>query len=92
MPAAGEGGSDRQLGTVKNFDDAKGYGFITPAEGPDLFVHVSSIPPGRGFRTLAAGQQVSFRVICGKGGKPQASDVEPPGGGGEGSHPRRLGG
>ncbi len=49
-------------GTVKWFNEAKGYGFITPADGSkDIFVHFSAIQ-GEGFRTLNEGQEVSFEV------------------------------
>lgn len=51
--------SDRQTGTVKWFNDAKGFGFIAPQEGPDLFVHFRSIE-GNGFKSLKEGQKVSF--------------------------------
>ena len=51
--------SDRQTGTVKWFNDAKGFGFIAPKEGPDLFVHFRSIE-GNGFKSLKEGQKVSF--------------------------------
>ena len=46
-------------GTVKWFNDAKGYGFITPQGGEDVFVHFSAIV-GDGFRTLAEGEEVEF--------------------------------
>lgn len=59
--------SDRQFGTVKWFNDAKGYGFITPESGQDLFVHFRSIM-GNGFRTLKEGQKVSFTVVKGPKG------------------------
>ncbi len=49
-------------GTVKWFDDAKGFGFITPEDGSkDVFVHFSAIQ-GSGFRSLAEGQQVQFET------------------------------
>lgn len=49
-------------GTVKWFNEAKGYGFITPEDGSkDIFVHFSAIQ-GEGFRTLNEGQEVSFEV------------------------------
>jgi CspA family cold shock protein len=67
--------SDRQTGTVKWFNEAKGFGFITPQSGPDLFVHFRSIE-GNGFKTLAEGQQVSFVVVQGQKG-PQADQVRP---------------
>jgi CspA family cold shock protein len=61
-------------GTVKWFNDAKGYGFITPAEGgKDLFVHHSSVA-GAGFKTLAEGAAVEFERVEGKKG-PEAANV-----------------
>jgi len=67
--------SDKLTGTVKWFNESKGYGFITRDGGPDLFVHFSNIV-GDGFRTLQEGQPVSFTE--GKGQKgPQAENVEP---------------
>ncbi|HSM68681.1 MAG TPA: cold-shock protein [Xanthomonadales bacterium] len=61
-------------GTVKWFNDAKGFGFITPENGEkDVFVHFSSIQAG-GFKSLAEGQRVSFEVTDGPKG-PQASNV-----------------
>ncbi len=61
-------------GTVKFFNDQKGYGFITRDEGDDLFVHYSSIV-GSGRRTLLDGQQVEFEVGEGPKG-PEASNVQ----------------
>lgn len=60
-------------GTVKFFNEAKGFGFITREEGPDVFVHYSAIQGG-GFKTLAEGQQVEFTVTQGQKG-PQAENV-----------------
>jgi cold shock protein len=61
-------------GTVKWFNDSKGYGFITPDEGgKDLFVHHSSIA-GNGFRTLAEGARVTFEQRAGAKG-PEATNV-----------------
>ncbi len=60
-------------GTVKWFNDAKGYGFITQENGPDLFVHHSEIQSS-GFRSLAEGERVEFTVTQGQKG-PQASQV-----------------
>jgi len=60
-------------GTVKWFNESKGFGFIAPESGPDVFVHFSSISGG-GFKTLAEGQQVQFSVTQGKKG-PQAENV-----------------
>jgi len=63
-------------GTVKWFNDAKGFGFITPADGgKDLFVHHTSIQGG-GFKSLTEGQQVSFTVEQGPKG-PSAANVQP---------------
>ncbi|APZ44154.1 cold-shock protein [Acidihalobacter ferrooxydans] len=63
-------------GTVKWFNDAKGYGFIAPADGgADVFVHFTSIK-AEGFRSLAEGQSVTFEVIQSANG-PQASNVTP---------------
>ncbi|HTY00614.1 MAG TPA: cold-shock protein [Bacteroidota bacterium] len=50
-----------ETGTVKWFNNAKGYGFITRANGEDLFVHFKSIL-GEGYKTLKQGQQVEFEV------------------------------
>jgi CspA family cold shock protein len=62
-------------GTVKWFNDAKGYGFITPDDGSeDLFAHFSAIQMG-GFKTLKEGQKVSFEVTQGPKGK-QASNIQ----------------
>lgn len=60
-------------GTVKWFNEAKGYGFITAESGSDVFVHYSAIEED-GFKTLAEGQRVSFEVVEGTKG-PQASNV-----------------
>ncbi|HEY3699423.1 MAG TPA: cold-shock protein [Spongiibacteraceae bacterium] len=60
-------------GTVKWFNESKGFGFISPTSGPDVFVHYSSIVSG-GFKTLAEGQQVQFNITQGKKG-PQAENV-----------------
>lgn len=63
-------------GTVKWFNDAKGFGFITPdGAGEDLFVHFSAIQGG-GFKTLKEAQKVSFDVTTGPKGK-QASNIQP---------------
>jgi cold shock protein len=62
-------------GTVKWFNDAKGYGFITPDDGgEDLFAHFSAITM-QGFKTLKEGQKVSFDVTQGQKGK-QASNIQ----------------
>ena len=65
-----------QTGTVKWFDDGKGFGFITPDDGSkDLFAHFSEIQ-GTGFKSLAENQRVSFEVTQGKKGL-QASNIRP---------------
>ncbi len=62
-------------GTVKWFNDAKGYGFITPDDGSeDLFAHFSAINM-QGFKSLKEGQKVSFEVTTGPKGK-QASNIQ----------------
>jgi cold shock protein len=62
-------------GTVKWFNDAKGYGFITPDDGgEDLFAHFSSIQMN-GFKSLKEGQKVQFDVVQGPKGK-QASNIQ----------------
>lgn len=64
-------------GTVKWFNDSKGYGFITPDDGgEDLFAHFSAITMS-GFKTLKEGQKVSFEVTNGNKGKKQASNIQP---------------
>ena len=63
-------------GTVKLFNDSKGFGFITPDQGgEDLFAHFSAIASS-GFKTLAEGQKVSFDVTTGPKGQ-QASNIKP---------------
>ncbi|MCY1272379.1 Major cold shock protein CspA [compost metagenome] len=66
--------STRQNGTVKWFNDAKGFGFITQENGGDLFVHFRSIQ-GNGFKSLQEGQRVSFVVVNGQKGL-QADEVQ----------------
>lgn len=62
-------------GTVKWFNDAKGFGFISPSDGsPDVFVHFSAIATQGGFRTLAEGQAVKYEVESGPKGL-QAKNV-----------------
>ena len=64
----------RTTGTVKWFDESKGFGFITPAEGEkDCFVHYSAIQ-GDGFKTLTQGEKVEFEVVEGTKG-PAAENV-----------------
>lgn len=62
-------------GTVKFFNETKGFGFIEQENGPDVFVHFSAIQAD-GFKTLAEGQKVEFEVTQGQKG-PQASNVTP---------------
>jgi CspA family cold shock protein len=64
-----------EQGTVKWFNEAKGYGFIARDSGGDVFVHVSAIQAG-GFRTLQEGQRVQFSVTKGPKGL-QAENVQP---------------
>ncbi len=61
-------------GTVKWFNEVKGYGFLTTEDGNDVFVHYSSIT-GDGFRTLNEGEEVEFEVTDSPKG-PQATDVK----------------
>jgi CspA family cold shock protein len=69
-----EGNETMMNGTVKWFNDSKGFGFISPADGSkDVFVHFSAIQAG-GFKSLAEGQAVSFEVENGPKG-PQAKSV-----------------
>ncbi len=64
----------RTTGTVKWFDESKGFGFITPSDGEkDCFVHYSAIQ-GDGFRTLTQGEKVEFEVVDGTKG-PAAENV-----------------
>ncbi len=65
--------AEREVGTVKWFNNAKGYGFILREQGDDIFVHYTGIR-GEGYRTLHEGQKVEFSVIEGKQGL-QAQDV-----------------
>jgi CspA family cold shock protein len=55
------------VGTVKWFNNEKGYGFISPDSGQDVFVHFSAIS-GRGFRSLEEGQRVEFDIVPGRKG------------------------
>jgi CspA family cold shock protein len=60
------------IGTVKWFNDSKGFGFITEDGGEDIFVHFSEIKAD-GFRTLSEGQRVEFDVTAGPKGKKAAN-------------------
>jgi CspA family cold shock protein len=82
FPQAGNGfltnyrGNLMSTGTVKWFNDAKGFGFITPEDGgKDLFVHFSAIQSS-GFKTLAEGAKVQYDAADGPKG-PQATNVRP---------------
>ena len=66
--------SNRENGTVKWFNDEKGYGFITPESGADLFVHYRSIESA-GFKSLSEGQKVTFVAVKGQTGM-QADQVQ----------------
>ncbi|MEU2415192.1 cold shock domain-containing protein [Streptomyces sp. NPDC013099] len=66
--------SNRQNGVVKWFNEEKGYGFITPQSGDDLFVHFKAIQAD-GFKTLTEGQAVTFVPTRGPKG-PQAEEVQ----------------
>jgi len=65
--------SNTVTGTVKWFNETKGFGFIEQESGPDVFAHFSAIQ-GSGFKTLTEGQQVSFTVSQGQKG-PQADNI-----------------
>jgi cold shock protein len=64
---------DHMKGTVKWFNNAKGYGFIGREEGPDVFVHYSAIV-SEGYKSLQEGEQVEFEIAQGQKG-PQAANV-----------------
>ncbi|PCK08310.1 MAG: cold-shock protein [Alteromonadaceae bacterium] len=63
----------KSTGTVKWFNNSKGFGFISPESGPDVFAHFSAIT-GDGFKSLEEGQRVEFDVTDGKKG-PQAENI-----------------
>jgi len=65
--------TDRITGTVKWFNENKGFGFIERESGPDVFAHFSAIESS-GFKTLAEGQRVEFNVTQGQKG-PQAENI-----------------
>ena len=65
--------SNTVTGTVKWFNESKGFGFIEQQSGPDVFAHFSAIS-GSGFKTLAEGQAVEFTITQGQNG-PQAENI-----------------
>ena len=65
--------AERETGTVKWFNNTKGFGFVQREQGEDVFVHYSSIR-GEGFKSLEEGQKVEFTLGQGQKG-PQANDV-----------------
>jgi len=65
--------SETVTGTVKWFNESKGFGFIEQESGPDVFAHFSAIS-GSGFKTLAEGQKVQFNITSGQKG-PQAENI-----------------
>lgn len=67
--------ADRETGTVKWFNDAKGFGIISRQNGEDVFVHFRAIET-QGFKSLKEGQSVSFEVVQGQKGL-QADKVQP---------------
>lgn len=66
---------EKESGTVKWFNDAKGFGFISREKGSDVFVHFRAIQ-GSGFKSLKEGQKVRFKVVPGPKGE-QAEEVDP---------------
>ena len=66
---------DREVGTVKWFNNAKGFGFVQRENGEDVFVHFSSIV-SEGYKSLKEGQKVEFKLGQGEKG-PQAQNVQP---------------
>ncbi len=67
--------SSTATGTVKWFNESKGFGFIEQESGPNVFAHFSAIS-GSGFKTLAEGQLVEFSISQGQKG-PQAENIKP---------------
>ena len=67
--------SNTHTGTVKWFNDEKGFGFIQQESGPDVFAHFKAIE-GDGFKSLTEGQQVEFNISQGQKG-PQADNIRP---------------
>jgi cold shock protein len=70
--------SGRETGTVKWFNDAKGFGFISRENGEDVFVHFRAIQ-AQGFKSLKEGQKVTFTVVQGQKGLPCRDRHEKPG-------------
>ena len=66
--------SNTVIGTVKWFNESKGFGFIEQESGPDVFAHFSAIT-GSGFKTLSEGQRVEFSISQGQKG-PQADNIQ----------------
>jgi CspA family cold shock protein len=66
--------SEKEQGTVKWFNNGKGYGFIQRQEGEDVFVHFSALVDNGGYRSLEEGQRVEFNVVQGQKGL-QAENV-----------------
>ncbi len=66
--------SNTVTGTVKWFNESKGFGFIEQESGPDVFAHFSAIT-GSGFKTLSEGQRVEFSISQGQKG-PQADNIQ----------------
>jgi CspA family cold shock protein len=72
-PQETEAHVERLKGTVKWFNNAKGYGFLGRDDGPDVFIHYSSIT-AEGYKSLQEGDQVEFEIVQGQKG-PQAANV-----------------
>ncbi|HEX8814491.1 MAG TPA: cold shock domain-containing protein [Terriglobales bacterium] len=66
---------ERLPGTVKWFNNAKGFGFIGRQDGADVFVHYSAVD-GDGFKSLQEGDHVEFEITPGPKGRPQAANVK----------------
>ena len=73
MLASGEGREVKLKGTVKWFNNAKGFGFIGRDDGPDVFVHYSALI-AEGYKSLQEGDNVEFEIVDGQKG-PQAANV-----------------